>query len=396
MYIEINRLTKTGVAILFIWATVSLGMDMAHTANNTAAGKCPVVIVGFGTIGKAVVKKILQERTEMFTIRGLFTSGRCLIDEHGISAEAADRFGKSETSSRLEKKIIQKKEHALISSLKAPFIVVDTTSDDATFPLLELTLARGGYVVTANKKPLAAEHEKFDRLMNTGSERLLYRTTVGAGLPVLSTLKKLLNTHIEIESIRGVFSGTLGFIFSKINAGIPFSVAVSQAYAQGLTEPHPKEDLSGNDVARKLLIVARTMGVRAQLCNVQVSHLYDPAMENLNPAAFLEKMSEQDSIYYKSAGETRKLCYIASIAKITTGKYKLEAKIELVDKSSPFFDLRGPENMFVFTLKNHPPIVIRGFGAGAITVERLFDDICAVGNLLSSGRTTDRTFTFSP
>lgn len=377
MKMKIKSSVLVCLLILFAWPFLLLGMDGLEGGASEPAQKCSVVIVGAGKIGTALVQRILQERAEMFTLCGLFTSSRYLINERGITGESVKFCNKYKTKHD-QKELIQQKELALINSLPAPFIVVDTTSDDATLPLLELALARGGYVVMANKKPLAAEQEKFDRLCALGADRLFYRTTVGAGLPVISTLKTLLDEHAEIESISGVFSGTLGFIFSQINAGAFFSEAVRQAYEKGFTEPHPKEDLAGSDVARKLLILARTMGLKVNLDDVQISPLYLPTMEDLSPERFLIECIGFDYRYRKQEDESKRLCYVARISK-SNESYKLRAGVELINESSPFFDLKGPENMFVFTLKDRPAIIIRGLGAGTVTVDRLFEDICSIG-----------------
>jgi homoserine dehydrogenase len=362
-----NMMTKRR-APLFVCL---LFMTLYGTGALAMNKKISVVIVGFGRVGQAVQKKLTGNSN--FIIRGLFTSKwyRIFNEEGALKAEVTHA-----STSAVTDKVVE-----LIANLPKPFIVVDTSSNADTFSLLKKTLARGGYVVTANKKHFSQEQAKFDELHALGADRLFYSTTVGAGLPIIQTIKKLVAQHAEISSIKGILSGTLGFVFSEIDKGTSFSHAVAAAYDCGLTEPHPKDDLSGMDVARKLMIMARVMGIKLEPSAVNISSLYSPDMEKLSPKDFVDSLATKGKSFTGTSG--KRMRYLGSIIK--TGKgYKLETAVEEVDKTSPFFDASGPENIIVLEICGQTtPLVIRGAGAGVeVTAERLCEDLFTIKSRL--------------
>ncbi len=364
-----NMITKRIASLFFCLTLMMLHGPRAFAAVKK---KISVVIVGFGRVGNAVREKLQTDPA--FIVRGLFTSKTCkFFNTQGDLTSKRSNMSDSQ---------IMAKEMELISTLPSPFILVDTSSSSASFDVLKAALKRGGYVVTANKKHFSQGQAKFDELHTLGADRLFYNTTVGAGLPIIETIKNLMSQHAEILSIKGILSGTLGFVFSEMDKGIPLAHAVVGAYNRGFTEPHPKDDLSGMDVARKLLIMARVMGITVEPQAVSIVPLYSSDMEKLDPKDFMQSFAakEKNLIPVTSGKRVR---YVGSILK--TGKgYKLETAVESVEKASPFFDVSGPENVIVIQVCGQTdPLIIRGAGAGVeLTAERLCADLFTIKNRL--------------
>lgn len=330
--------------------------------------------LGVGNVGGALCKQIISQRAAILSrydvnlvYCGLFTSEGGVFEPAGLSdAGVLDFQGES---------IIDTQK--CIEALPGPFIVIDTTSSDKTTPLLQQALARGGSVVTANKKHLSGSQSTFDNLVATRGDHLYFETTVGAGLPVIRTLQSLLATGDEIESIQGCFSGTLGFIFSALQAGASYSEAVSEAKARGFTEPDPREDLSGMDVARKVVILARLMGMKLEPDAVHVTSLYPAAMSTLSIEEFMQNLPSLDAAIADKTAAAQKtgkvLRYVATVT-----PEQCTVALTDVDANSDIGNLSGPDNIVVIQTKRYHdnPLVIKGPGAGPeVTAAGVFGDI---------------------
>jgi aspartokinase/homoserine dehydrogenase 1 len=261
-------------------------------------------------------------------------------------------------------------------------ILVDVTSDE-TAPLIQEALENGFHVVLANKKPLSVPQIEFDRLMQTAKDRglaLRYEATAGAGLPVLDTLAKLQEAGDRVETILGCFSGTLGFIMTALEEGMKFSDAVREAWNRGYTEPDPRDDLSGTDVARKALILARSLGRRIELSDIALTPLYSEAVDDPEPAKFVAKLAQLDDEFAErtKAAAARKQV-LRYVAKIT--RRSIRVGIEAVDQASPLGRLRGTDNTVVIHSRRYSsnPLVVTGPGAGAgVTAAGVLNDIVAI------------------
>jgi aspartokinase/homoserine dehydrogenase 1 len=261
-------------------------------------------------------------------------------------------------------------------------ILVDLTSEE-TAPLLQEALERGFHVVLANKKPLAVPLIAFDRMIASARERRLsfrYEATAGAGLPVLDTLAKLREAGDRVDTIAGCFSGTIGFLMTSLEEGTKFSDAVREAWKRGYTEPDPRDDLGGVDVARKALILARTLGRRVELSDIALEPLYPAALDDADPKRFIEKLAALDDEYARRASQARDegrvLRYVATIA-----RHDIRVGIEAVPQSSPMGRLRGTDNQVAIYTKRYKtnPLVVTGPGAGAeVTAAGVLNDIVAI------------------
>ena len=258
-------------------------------------------------------------------------------------------------------------------------ILVDATPAE-TSEVLELALDNGCDVVLANKVPLAAEQFAVDRLhriADRSGRTILHEATVGAGLPVIDTLQKLLEAGDEVLSIEGCPSGTLGYVFGELGRGERFSVALQRAATLGYTEPDPRIDLSGIDVARKALILARAIGFRGELDDVSVESLVPSEFSEGTRESFLARVHTLDEDWARRADEARQagkvLRYRAHVTPVS-----IVVGLAAVSTTDPLGNLHGTDNQFTFTTLRYRerPLVITGPGAGpAVTAAGVFNDL---------------------
>ena len=268
--------------------------------------------------------------------------------------------------------------------------VIDTTSAEMTEVHLAC-LRRGVPVVTANKKPItdhSAAYEEIQRLGRAERMRYWYETTAGAGLPIVSTVRELVDTGDGVTRIAGCLSGTLGYICSQLDHGRTFSEIVREAKELGYTEPDPRDDLNGMDVARKALILAREIGYRLELDDLEIEGMVsDALLDAPSVDAFMAMLTGEDAAYaqrVESGGDRGQvLRYVA-----TVGDGTCRVGLENVDRDSPLGSLAGPDNMVVCTTERYRdnPLIVRGPGAGPeVTAGGLFGDLIKAARALPGG-----------
>jgi aspartokinase/homoserine dehydrogenase 1 len=263
-------------------------------------------------------------------------------------------------------------------------VLVDLTADQ-TGPIVKQALTAGMDVVLANKRPLSGprgDSQELESLALAQSRRILFEATVGAGLPILDTYRKLAESGDRVLKIEGCLSGTLGFLLTEIGRGRPFSGALRKAMAKGFTEPDPRDDLSGADVGRKALILGRLLGFTGEPADVAVESLVPASAGKLSLVDFLERLEELDADWERRAAAARakggQLRYVASVT-----KNKIAVGLKVVDGGSPFSALKGTDNQVAFTTARYRenPLVITGPGAGpAVTAAGVLNDILGLIN----------------
>jgi homoserine dehydrogenase len=256
-------------------------------------------------------------------------------------------------------------------------VIVDVTSDE-TGDLLCAALGQGFDVVLANKKPLAGSWRSYADLLeatSAGGRRLRYEATVGAGLPIIDTYDKLVETGDRVLRIEGCVSGTLTYVVSAVSAGTPFSVAVREAVERGYAEPDPRDDLSGRDAARKALILARLLGYRG--ASPAADDLVPRSLKKLSIPEFMKRVSVLDAEWAartkREAAQGRVLRYV-----VTATSRGVSAKLTAVPADGPIGALQGTRNLVAFTTRRYrtEPLVISGPGAGAeVTAAGILNDV---------------------
>jgi aspartokinase/homoserine dehydrogenase 1 len=334
---------------------------------DSAGREATLTLLGFGQIGRELARQIVAQQPHLrgnvdLKITGVADRSGVKIDEKGFSSAALQRFAKQKKAGTpFDGQGLE----ALWPLPSYRPILVDLTSDE-TGELLAEAMRHGFNVVLANKKPLAGPQAAFDRLIELAKERglsLRYEATAGAGLPVLDTIAKLQQAGDRIETIAGCFSGTLGYILSELEKGVAFSAAVQRASELGYTEPDPNDDLSGMDVARKALILARTLGHRAELADIRLEPLAGDDDD------FRERVA-------RAKREKRVLRYMAKIR-----ARSISVGLDAVPESSPAANLHGTDNQVAIYSKRYSknPLVVTGPGAGAtVTAAGVLNDIVAI------------------
>lgn len=338
-----------------------------------------LVQIGYGTVGGALIEQVIDHHDWWKDALGLDIAVMAVVGRSGaLVASGDDGFTPDELRQMLrERREGDASEGVPLASVlpeiatKRATVVVDAAAGEQTTDDLVHALELGAGVVLSNKAPLAlpsADPRTASLWSETGATgRLRYEATCGAGLPVISTLRSLLDTGDEVLEISGTVSGTFGAIFSQVGAGVPFSQAVRHAKAQGYTEPDPRDDLSGLDVGRKGLILARTMGQRVDLDNIEVHSLVPDHLADVGVDEFLDRLSDQDLTIGNQARE--------ALATDTSLKYLVEWRpgdgvtvgLRHVQRSTVLGALQGPENIVSFRTRRYDeyPCVVSGPGAGA-------------------------------
>ncbi|HYC52753.1 MAG TPA: cystathionine gamma-synthase [Gemmatimonadaceae bacterium] len=344
-----------------------------------------LVLLGPGAIGRELLTQATDSVRDAIRVCAVVDRSGFVFDPGGIPEQRlhalslAKREGRSlagaggRAASTMEAMQLFSR-----SQLSRP-ILVDATPAE-TSDVLHVALARGFDVVLANKVPMAAAQHSVDRLRDVarrGGRTILHEATVGAGLPVLDTLRKLGEAGDRVRSIEGCPSGTLGFLFGELGRGEAFSVALRRAVALGYTEPDPRVDLSGLDVARKALILARAIGFRGDISDIRVESLVPIEAASISLEQFLDRAEECDQNWAQRINaERRKGRVLRYRAHVTPNSVVVGlTPVRLTDTLGA---LDGTDNQFAFTTDRYhaQPLVIRGPGAGAaVTAAGVLNDI---------------------
>lgn len=339
-----------------------------------------VFVVGVGRVGGALLAQFHEHRRELadrrdveLRLTAVAGSRAALADAGGLDpGTAAERLAAEGRPYELDHLA------ASFADAKARRVFVDCTASAEVTRCYERLLRGGADVVTANKLRIAGERSSWEEIRDLGPGRLFFETTVGAGLPVVGTLEYLQSTGDRVHRIEGVLSGTLGYIADELGAGRAFSEAVREAHARGFTEPDPRQDLGGHDVARKLLILARVTGRDLEPEDVAVEPLLpDAGWQELADDEFWRRLPELDAAFAErqraAAAAGRRLCYLAEL-----GGEGASVALVTVGQDHPCFGIRGTTNLIAVNTDRYAdsPLVVQGPGAGpAVTAAGVFGDI---------------------
>ncbi len=356
-------------------------------------------IFGFGQIGRTLLRQVLSQQNYFSETLHVNLHAISLMDSRGdVSSaeglsptELEDAMAYKERGIGLGKDVSvagasrdwhSHLEKVLASNGFSRSIFVDTTATDSE-SLVMRALSSGLHVVLANKKPLTVPQARYDEIWMVAAAQkalLRYEATVGAGLPVLDTLAKLRESGDQIIAIAGCLSGTLGYLMSELESGTKFSDAVRHAHARGFTEPDPRDDLCGMDVARKALILARTIGKRLDLADVSVESLFTKELDHSEPRAFIDGLVALDGEWQQRiASANQRQAVWRYVARI--GQDRVAVGLEEVPISSPLGRLRGTDNQVVIHTRRYDTnhLIVTGPGAGAeVTAAGVLNDMLAI------------------
>ncbi len=375
-------------------STVISNADEAKALNaihdmffHSTSRSLNLFLVGSGLIGSTLLKQINEQSANLKRDRslelrliGLANSREMVFNVDGIDPASWQQEMKENGTSTNFPQFV---EH--MQTLNLPnSVFIDCTASDDIIEGYASILDSSISIVTPNKKANAGSYEQYRELQRIAHKRgikFLYETNVGAGLPVISTLRDLVDSGDRIIRIEGILSGTLSYIFNSVDDQTSFSKVVLDAREKGLTEPDPREDLNGMDVARKLLILARQCGHTLELTDITVESLVPAGLEELASVdEFLAALPNHDANFEQqrtaAAAKGNQLRYIA---RLENGSATVA--IETIDDSHPFANTEGTDNKIVFTTERYlnRPLVIRGPGAGAeVTAAGVFADLIRI------------------
>lgn len=351
-----------------------------------------IFVVGVGLVGGTLLKQIqehadylIKSQFVKLNVVALSNTKKMLFEPDGIDLNSwREQLEASEESADLEGFVERMKALNLPNS-----VFVDNTAYDGIASFYPGILSSAISISTPNKVAVSRSYDEYCKLKNLAdkfSVKFFYETNVGAGLPVLTTLNDLINSGDRILRIEGVLSGSLSFIFNSFKAGMKFSDIVKEAGERGFTEPDPRIDLSGKDVGRKLLILARESGLKLEPEDIEVENILPQACLDAPTVpefmAALEAADDEfEALRAAAAKEGKVLRFIATLE----GE-KAFISLQQLDESSPFYNLSGSDNMIVFTSNRYQerPLVIKGPGAGAeVTAAGVFAEILRIGYYLS-------------
>ena len=363
-----------------------------HSSFYLSAKTVSIGIVGPGSVGGALIDQLaaagdrLREKFKLdLRVRAIGKSRKMCLGSSRIDLKdwrAALDAGEAMDLDALT-------EHVQADYLPHAVIIDNTASQEIADRYLDW-LSRGIHVITPNKRALSGPKDAYAGLKRTShgsNTHFLYEATVGAGLPVINTLKDLVETGDDIDKISGIFSGTLAYLFNVFDGSKPFSAIVREANDRGYTEPDPRDDLSGTDVARKAVILAREAGLDLELKDIDVESLVPAALAGASVEEFLDRLVDfDDPMAQKLAEATASQSVLRYVAEVDLNARKAVVELKTFPLDHPFANIALTDNIVQFATRRYSdnPLIIRGPGAGPdVTAAGIFADLLRLCSMLS-------------
>ncbi|HTN68631.1 MAG TPA: bifunctional aspartate kinase/homoserine dehydrogenase I [Dysgonamonadaceae bacterium] len=348
-----------------------------------------VFLMGVGTVGGNLLQqlgmqqqKLIDEKHLKIKLVGVANSRKMAFNRDGINIDSyKEVLDKSEEQSSLQGFVDHIKVMNIYNS-----VFVDCTASEDVISIYKEILQSNVSIVAANKIAASSDYQSYQELKKIAKKKgvkFLFETNVGAGLPIINTLNDLIDSGDKILKIEAVLSGTLNYIFNVISSETPLSKTIQLAQEKGYSEPDPRIDLSGVDVARKILILARESGYQIEMDDIKINRFIPDTFFEGSLDDFWESISALDSKFEKErqrlVAENKRWRFVA---KFENGN--AEVGLQEVDSEHPFYDIEGSNNMVIYNTERYRefPMLIKGYGAGAeVTAAGVFADLIKVSNL---------------
>ncbi|MDO6744925.1 bifunctional aspartate kinase/homoserine dehydrogenase I [Tenacibaculum soleae] len=389
-----NTISGKNVSLVVKKEQLHKALNVIHGQVFGVAKKINIAIFGKGLVGGTLInqiikntKSILERKKIQLNIFAIAGSKKVLLSSDGAVENWKTILKNNDEETHIVDSVIDfaKKHH-----LENLIAVDNTASSEFTenyIPLIE----NGFDLVSSNKIANTVSHDFYKKLRKTleiNTKSYLYETNVGAGLPLIDTIKLLHDSGENITRIRGVFSGSLSYLFNKFSSDeVPFSNVLQEAIDSGFTEPDPREDLCGNDVARKLLILARELDLENEFEDIAIENLIPSEFRDISASEFLSNLDKLNPVFKnqkEAQDKNHVLRYIGDLhGDLSKAKGELDVKLVSVPTSSPLGSLKGSDAIFEIYTESYgeQPIVIQGAGAGAeVTARGVFGDILRLAN----------------
>ncbi|APJ03702.1 bifunctional aspartate kinase/homoserine dehydrogenase I [Silvanigrella aquatica] len=384
--------SERNISVVIDKKDIDRALNAVHSGFYLSDKKISIGIIGLGSVGSTFINQIQQAHENLklkynvdFSIMAIMNSKKMLLSENSINLSQWNaELNKSGIPSNIDYFI----NHLAGHNINQTVLIDCTASHEISNHYLKI-IGKEIHIITPNKHANAGDFEyykKIKELCLKKNTQYFYEATVCAGLPVINTIQDLIKTGDEIISIEGIISGTFSYIFNEMMKGRLFSEAVLEAKKRGYTEPDPREDLSGLDVARKLICLARELGFEVVFSDIQLTSLVPNHLKSCCVGEFLERLPECDAqmlpLMKQTSLKNEKLCYVGTIHK----NGKLTVELSSYKQNHPFHRLQGTDNMLIIYSKRYheQPLVIQGPGAGAeVTATGIFSDLLRLSSSLS-------------
>jgi aspartokinase/homoserine dehydrogenase 1 len=319
-------------------------------------------------------------------VRGIIGSQRMLLADSSVATPEWRAHYQASTQAADVARFV---EHVRLDYLPHT-VLVDCTSSEAIARGYADWLAAGIHIITPNKKANSGDFAYYQRLQNArraGASHYLYEATVGAGLPIVQTLRDLVQTGDEITAIEGIFSGTLAYLFNVYDGGRGFAEIVRDARQRGFTEPDPRDDLSGQDVARKLIILGREMGLALELRDVKVESLVPAELAGGSIEHFMERLPRHDAALAARLSAARERGKVLRYTGKLTAAGAATVGLQELDARHPFANIALTDNVVRFATRRYcdNPLIVQGPGAGPeVTAGGVFADLLRLAAYLGA------------
>ncbi|CAL4320031.1 Bifunctional aspartokinase/homoserine dehydrogenase 1 [Buchnera aphidicola (Sipha maydis)] len=385
----ISNQSKNIISFIINSKNTNKTIKLLHKILLNKVKTIEIFLLGIGGIGKTLLKQISQEKRNLkkrnlaLKIFLIANSKKILFNKKSIKIESWKKeFLNNGKTYPQQEELIKKISKIIKKNNYINPVIIDCTSSKAISKQYFNYIKNRYHVITSNKKFNTGNlknYKKIRKLACKMNKKFLYETNVGGGLPIIQTIKNFVKTGDKISYFKGILSGSLSFIFGKLEEGMLFSEAIQQAHQKGFTEPDPREDLSGLDVARKLLIIAREIGHSLELQDIQIQKILPKKINKKNNVnEFFQEIKKFDEYFLNQIDSAKKnekkIKFIGTINRNGICKIKLSK----INKNDPLYNVKDGENALSFYSKYYQPIplVIKGYGAGKeVTASGVFSDL---------------------